>query len=110
MKLRVLLGVLCLMTIATTLEAGPVRRRVRSASQYPIQQIPADVRVVSTDSSLDVVPASAGSTMPAGSGDGLDEVNAQRAARGLRPYVRDEGLTQAAQKCAAFRAERGLFG
>jgi uncharacterized protein YkwD len=37
-------------------------------------------------------------------------VNAQRAARGLRPYVRDDGLTQAAMSCAAFRAERGMFG
>jgi hypothetical protein len=43
-------------------------------------------------------------------GDGLDEVNAKRAARGLRPYIRDEGLSQAAQACAAFRAQHGLFG
>jgi hypothetical protein len=45
-----------------------------------------------------------------GAGDGLDEVNAKRAARGLRPFIRDAGLTQAASACAAFRAERGLFG
>src|SRR5438874_4739618 len=39
---------------------------------------------------------------PAGGsdGDGLGEVNAKRAARGLRPFVRDEGLTQAARACA----------
>jgi hypothetical protein len=43
-------------------------------------------------------------------GDGLDEVNAKRAARGLRPFIRDEGLAHAARGCAAFRAERGLFG
>jgi hypothetical protein len=43
-------------------------------------------------------------------GDGLNEVNAQRAARGLRPFVRDEGLTQAARSCASFRAASGLFG
>lgn len=49
---------------------------------------------------------------PAGGldGDGLDEVNAKRAARGLRPFVRDEGLTQAARACAQFRAARGLAG
>lgn len=46
----------------------------------------------------------------AGTGDGLDEVNAKRAARGLRPFLRDEGLTRAAQACAAFRARAGLFG
>jgi hypothetical protein len=43
-------------------------------------------------------------------GDGLDEVNAKRAARGLRPFVRDEGLTRAAASCAAFRASHLLFG
>ena len=50
--------------------------------------------------------------VPAGGldGDGLDEVNAKRAARGLRPFVRDEGLTQAARACAQFRAANGLFG
>lgn len=43
-------------------------------------------------------------------GDGLDEVNAKRAQRGLRPFVRDDNLTQAARACAGFRASRGLFG
>jgi hypothetical protein len=43
-------------------------------------------------------------------GDGLDEVNAKRAASGLRPFIRDEGLTQAARSCAEFRAAHGLFG
>jgi hypothetical protein len=43
-------------------------------------------------------------------GDGLNEVNAQRAARGLRPFIRDEGLAQAARACAQFRAAHGLFG
>src|SRR5262245_3989615 len=43
-------------------------------------------------------------------GDGLDEVNALRSARGLRPFIRDDGLTQAARGCAQFRAEHGLFG
>jgi hypothetical protein len=43
-------------------------------------------------------------------GDGLDEVNAKRAARGLRPFLRDDGLTLAARAAAAFRARYGLFG
>jgi hypothetical protein len=55
------------------------------------------------------VPASAGVSNGM-AGDGLDEVNAKRAARGLRPYIRDEGLSQAAQACAAFRGQYGLFG
>ena len=42
--------------------------------------------------------------------DGLDEVNAVRAARGLRPFVRDNNLTRAAAGCADFRAERLIAG
>ena len=42
--------------------------------------------------------------------DALDEVNAKRATRGLRPYIRDEGLTIAARACAKYRAERHMFG
>lgn len=41
--------------------------------------------------------------------DALDEVNAKRATRGLRPFKRDEGLTQAAYECSKFRAVRRLF-
>lgn len=42
--------------------------------------------------------------------DALAEVNAKRATRGLRPYVRDEGLTQAARAAAKYRAEHLIFG
>jgi uncharacterized protein YkwD len=42
--------------------------------------------------------------------DALDEVNAVRARRGLRPFTRDEGLTKAARDCAAFRAARLIQG
>jgi hypothetical protein len=56
------------------------------------------------------IPATESAATAAGAGDGLDEVNAQRAARGLRPYVRDDALTRAARACAAFRAERLMFG
>lgn len=42
--------------------------------------------------------------------DELDEVNAKRTARGLPAFVRDPGLTRAAQSCAAFRAQSRLFG
>ena len=40
----------------------------------------------------------------------LAEVNAKRASRGLPPFVYDEGLTQAAEACAKYRAERLMFG
>lgn len=42
--------------------------------------------------------------------EALDEVNAARAARGLRPFVRDDGLTAAAKSAARFRAARRLAG
>lgn len=48
-------------------------------------------------------PARAGS-------DALDEVNAARAARGLRPFVRDAHLTAGAINVADFRAERLIAG
>lgn len=42
--------------------------------------------------------------------EALHEVNAVRAARGLPPYIRDEGLTKAAMSAARFRAERRIDG
>jgi len=40
----------------------------------------------------------------------LADINAQRAARGLRAYVEDEGLTKAARACAEYRAARRMAG
>ena len=45
-----------------------------------------------------------------GADDALDELNATRAKRGLRPFVRDDGLTRAAAGCADFRAARLIAG
>lgn len=42
--------------------------------------------------------------------DALGEVNAARAARGLRPFVRDAGLSQAAAGAADYRAARRITG
>ena len=42
--------------------------------------------------------------------EALDEVNAQRAARGLPPFMRDESLTAAALAAARFRADRLIAG
>jgi hypothetical protein len=42
--------------------------------------------------------------------DALAEVNAKRAARGLRPFLPDAHLTAAARACAAFRAQHLMFG
>jgi hypothetical protein len=40
----------------------------------------------------------------------LDEVNAARAARGLRPYLLDENLARAASECAIYRAKHRMDG
>lgn len=45
-----------------------------------------------------------------GAQEALDEVNAARAARGLPPYVRDPGLTQAAATIATQRASQLIAG
>ena len=50
------------------------------------------------------------SPVAAEAGDALEEVNAARAARGLRPFVRDESLTVAARLAASFRAAHRIAG
>ena len=133
MLFRSLLAGLALATVATDSEAGPFRRRAQPAYQpaaQPVYQAPAyqqpsavvpsgeyvsyySPTVTSADG---VVTSSSPVAMPAAeasdgfAGDALDEVNAKRAARGLRPFVRDEGLMQAARACAAHRAAYGIFG
>lgn len=42
--------------------------------------------------------------------DALAEVNAARRASGLRPFLRDNGLTRAAKGCAKYRADRLMEG
>lgn len=53
------------------------------------------------------VPVTASAPM---AGDALDQVNAKRARLGLRPFIRDEGLTQGAVACAKFRAAHHHHG
>jgi hypothetical protein len=50
------------------------------------------------------------SSNSASAADALAQVNAQRAARGLPAYERDEALSVAAEAAARHRAERLLFG
>jgi hypothetical protein len=52
---------------------------------------------------LSPIPAFAGTAA-------LEEVNAARAARGLRPFVEDPSLTEAADAAAAYRADRFIAG
>lgn len=43
-------------------------------------------------------------------GSALADLNRQRAARGLKPYIEDPALTQAAEAAAQYRAARGIAG
>jgi hypothetical protein len=45
-----------------------------------------------------------------GANPALDEVNAYRAKKGLRPFVEDPGLTAAAASAADYKAARHIFG
>jgi hypothetical protein len=84
---------------------------------YPASAVPVPTAMPSAKSCV----CGDGCTCPAGAcpaqcpvsavgADALAEVNAKRAARGLRPFVRDEALTVAAGACAAFRAANRIFG
>ena len=116
MTFRSLIALLALTTTAIDLEAGPLRRRsqptYQPAYQSPSYQQPATVTPVEYTSQYTPAAGTVGAAIveSAAAGDGVDGVNAKRAARGLRPFVRDEGLTQAAFACASARAQQGLFG
>lgn len=56
------------------------------------------------------VPVAAEFKTSAGSADALSEVNAYRAARGLRAFLPDKLLNQAAQAAAAYRAAHHING
>jgi hypothetical protein len=56
------------------------------------------------------LPTATAASAGASDGDALAEVNQVRANRGLRPFVRDEGLTVAAESAAAFRAAHLIAG
>jgi hypothetical protein len=117
MTSRFLLVALAL-ALATPAEAGPLRRRAQPMYQpvyqpayQPYSAVPAGEYVTNyTPATTTISPSTVAEPTGGWASDGLDEVNAKRAARGLRPFIRDEGLTQAARSCAAFRAEHGLFG
>lgn len=69
----------------------------------------APIAAVSAPASVSI-PAVATNATTATAIEALDEVNSQRAARGLKPYVRDDNLTAGAMAAAKARADRLLFG
>lgn len=92
--------------IAVLLALIPAAVLGAEGQHLPNQKVKLDERggfVIVPDTKPDVKPAD-------NRDDALDEVNAKRATRGIRPYVRDEGLTVAARAAAKYRADRLMFG
>jgi uncharacterized protein YkwD len=113
------------LALAADSEAGPLRRRTQPSyqpsfqpsSQSPYQSYsylpsatPEGEYVTNYLPATTSTPSTSIEAADGSGGDGLDEVNAKRAARGLRPFIRDEGLTQAARACASYRAQYSMFG
>ncbi len=82
------LSLLVLLCLTLDASAGPLRNRRQSAPSTP------SVALESGDAASDA----------------LSEVNQARAARGLAPFLRDEGLTIAAKRCAETRARWRIAG
>lgn len=98
-----------------TVEAGRPFRRNRQSQNVATQPAP-----VVRQSSYSVVPATATTAATAAAvttasatahqDDALAEVNAERAKRGLRPFLPDPLLNQAARMCASIRASKRIEG
>lgn len=103
MRCAWMLSLSLLLTITCESDAGG--RRSRRFQQQSWQHAASLVMV-----QYDAPAASAATSTATRSDDALDEVNATRAQRGLKPFVRDEQLTVAAREAAKQRAARLLAG
>lgn len=119
MTVRILLAALVAAVLVPTAEAGPVRRLMHqrhpsashsitaTQSSYTATSGPAGVSQTFTSSTQTTTATVSGSGEYV---EALAEVNAKRAARGLRPLIPDPLLTEGAGRVAAFRAARGIDG
>ena len=107
-----------LIAVEATVEASPARRYRRSPTVsvtprpvfMPAQQVMPTQQARPTQKEVPVVQAAASTTTAKGADDALDEVNAARARRGLRPFQPDPLLNQAARTCAEIRATNRIAG
>ncbi len=102
----VMIFAVVIIAMEVTVEAGPFRhyRQTPSVSTAP-RTVPQQLQN----------QAFVGQAVPSGSTgqvveDALAEVNAARAQRGLRPFLPDPSLTQAALNCAKIRAANRIEG
>lgn len=122
MRISIALAFLVL-AMQSVAEAGLFRRNTRGPSVNAAKTVARPVQVTpvaqSTNSVATVQPAQYSKVVePSGIeqtgstevSDALAEVNAARARRGLKPFLHDPQLTQAAQQCAQIRASRRIAG
>ncbi len=116
-----LIAVCLALVVVGSVDAGPLRRRTAvqqptyspSVSSYSTMSAASSTY---TDGSITTTSSSSSESSTviiggeAGAVEALGEVNAKRAARGLRPLIMDPNLTIAAQRTASFRARNLLFG
>lgn len=112
-----LIAVCLALVIVGSADAGPFRRRAAvqqptyspSVSSYSTMSAASSTY---TEGSVTTTTSTSETTTVTveGAVEALGEVNAKRAARGLRPLIMDPNLTIAAQRTASFRARNLLFG
>jgi hypothetical protein len=118
--MRLMFALFALLTVTDAMVlAGPPRRyRQRQSAPMVMESMPAQQPQVTTVQYVDpsspvtsTTTTSAPTTATAtGSDDALNEVNAARAQRGLKPFLPDPLLNQAAQACAKQRCARHIDG
>lgn len=121
--MRFMMILVALLGVAeVAVEAGPPRRSRRY--QQPVMQYTPAAEQVVTTRKVDIDAAVASETKTtevktsesktatgvAGSDDALEEVNAERAKRGLKAFLPDPLLNQAARACAKLRAQSHIHG
>jgi hypothetical protein len=81
-----------------------------SGGKCELASVPTGAAFTVSDSPAAIVAPEQPTASVVDGSDALDEVNALRARRGLRPYVRDPNLTEGARRLAAARAAGRVFG
>lgn len=104
MRLAVLSAFMLICFVAD-IDAGDRRERRRARQGRNTTAFVASA-VMTASPSVSAVPLPTGQE----SKDSLDEVNAERAKRGLQPFTRDPLLCQAAYACAKARAASHIHG
>lgn len=110
------LSMVCLVVLTVSAEASGKRRRGSQCESCSSANSCSTGQCATSQCANGVcnMPAPAPSASPvsssAGSSDALDEVNAYRARKGLKPFLPDAQLNQAANTCAKLRAASHING